>query len=165
MAFGAYGESSLMGFAKQTKCCSLLTFQHFQEVLGHIPTDCLKVGKLEEVWGFQTTLHFITPANQKTSHQSVMTQTGNKPTINGVIFCARQSVSPELHADIEVVKEVPSKRHAILRGENSMDPACRGRKSTRFVMGTLCARIATMPFPAETDGLRSSATTTVLTQS
>lgn len=37
---------------------------------------------------------------------------------------------PELHANIEVVKEVPSKRHAILRGENSMDPACRGRQST-----------------------------------
>lgn len=36
---------------------------------------------------------------------------------------------PELHANIEVVKEVPSKRHAILRGENSMDPACRGRQS------------------------------------
>lgn len=88
-----------------------------------------------------------------------MMQTGNKPTINGVIFCAHQSVSPELHADIEVVKEVPSKRHAILRGENSMDPACRGRKSTRFVMGPLCARIATMPFPAKTDGPRSSATT------
>jgi len=37
---------------------------------------------------------------------------------------------PELHVNIEVVKEVPSKRHAILRGENSMDPACRGRQST-----------------------------------
>lgn len=37
---------------------------------------------------------------------------------------------PELHANIEVVKEVPSKCHAILRGENSMDPACRWHKST-----------------------------------
>lgn len=46
----------------------------------------------------------------------------------------KSEVLPELHADIEVVKEVPSKRHAILRGENSMDPACRGRKNTCFVM-------------------------------
>lgn len=37
---------------------------------------------------------------------------------------------PELHANIEVVKEVPSKCHAILRGENSVDPACRGQQST-----------------------------------
>lgn len=47
----------------------------------------------------------------------------------------QRAVSPELHANIEVVKEVPSKRHAILRRENSMDPACRGRKNTDFVTG------------------------------
>lgn len=37
--------------------------------------------------------------------------------------------SPELHADVKVMEKVPSKRHAILRGQNSMDPACR-KKST-----------------------------------
>lgn len=39
---------------------------------------------------------------------------------------------PELHANIEVVEEVSSERHAILRGENSMDPACRGRQSIKL---------------------------------
>lgn len=68
------------------KWWNLLTFQHFQEVLGHIPTDCLKVGKLKEVWSFQTTLHFITPANGKTSHRSVMVQKENKHTTGIFMF-------------------------------------------------------------------------------
>lgn len=73
--------------------------------------------------------------------------------MNGGDFRTRaKTISPELHADIEVVKEVPSKRHAILRGENGMDPACRGRKKTDFEMRHFGAGpgIATMPGPAET---------------
>lgn len=71
-----------------------LTFQRLQQVLGHIPADSLKVGKLEEVWSLQTTLHLVTP---------------------------------ELHANVEVVEEVASERHAILRREDGMDPSCRGQ--------------------------------------
>lgn len=45
----ALGDCSKLWF--QTGC-SVLTFQHFQEVLCHIPTDCLEVRELKEVWGF-----------------------------------------------------------------------------------------------------------------
>lgn len=31
---------------------------------------------------------------------------------------------PELHAYVKVVQEVPAKCHAILRGEDSVDPPC-----------------------------------------
>lgn len=37
-----------------------LTFKGFQEILGNIPTNGLKIRKLKEVWCFQTAFHFIT---------------------------------------------------------------------------------------------------------
>lgn len=48
---------------------------------------------------------------------------------------------PELHAYVKVVKEVASERHAILRGENGMDPSCGRRRSTEESLGSVGGRL------------------------